>query len=75
MKSIAEFFFDLLNVIDRYKIQDYDANDAIAFLQGVRSGAGEDSNNPYNPTQIRWSFWKQGYDAAKLDKTARYGNE
>lgn len=75
MKSIAEFFFDLLNVVDRFKIKDYDANDAVAFTQGYRSGAGENSDNPYDTTHPRWSFWNQGFGAAKLDKTVRYGDE
>lgn len=71
MRRIAEFVYDMLRVVDRCKLKDYEAGDAIAFTEGYQAGAGE-GTNPYVEGTVRHVMWKQGEVASIVEGGVKY---
>lgn len=74
MKHIAELFFNLIRVIDKCHLHDYEADSVVSFEQGyVASADGKDKEtNPYKLGHILNSFWYQGFQEAEVDSTVKY---
>lgn len=84
--TVAEFIFDLLNVVKVCKLDDYEAGDAIAFTEGYQDGASApvraqglfgttyevESTNPYVEGTVRHVMWKQGRMQAVVKEGVKY---
>ena len=84
--TVAEFIFDLLNVVKNCKLENYDAGDAIAFTEGFQDGATEKEEskglfgttyttrpaNPYVEGTVRHVMWKQGRIRAVVEGGVKY---
>lgn len=83
--TVAEFMFDLMRVVKRCKLDDYEAGDAIAFTEGYQVGATQEeaeglfgttykrrSPNPYVEGTVRHVMWKQGEVASIVDGGVKY---
>ena len=71
--TVAEFIFELIRVVKKCKLDDYEAGDAIAFTEGYQTGASkEQGTNPYLQGSVRNVMWKQGECAAIVEGSVRY---